>query len=196
MRAKQFLAVVCSVIVYQYIEFSHNLALQGTIETPKYYEFMNPTLQALRDGGVTLTNEEIVNAVVTLMRLPDEVLERKQRGHNQSEVEYRLARAKSYLTQAGYLTQSEQGVWALTSQGTDRPRINERAIDTDIGKSYVARRKEKPLHPALQGVQETSAAPRVDCSTVRELIFQAFKRSPPPPHKSWPRHEDMLRCQA
>ena len=45
--------------------------------TPKYYEFMNPILQALRDGGGTLTNDEIVDAVVTHMPLPDEVLERK-----------------------------------------------------------------------------------------------------------------------
>ena len=59
------------------------------------------------------TNEEIVDAVVTLMRLPDEILERKQHGHNLSEVEYRIAWAKSYLKQAGYLTQSERGVWAL-----------------------------------------------------------------------------------
>lgn len=133
------------------------------METPKYYEFMNPTLQALREGGGTLTNEEIVTAVVTLMRLPDDVLERTQHGHNLSEVEYRIAWAKSYLKQAGYLTQSERGVWALTAQGKDTPRINERAIVTANRKAYVARRKAKALSPPLQDVpeetvQETSAA--------------------------------------
>jgi hypothetical protein len=35
------------------------------METPKYYEFMNPTLQALREKGGTLTNEEIVDAVAS-----------------------------------------------------------------------------------------------------------------------------------
>ena len=65
------------------------------METPKYYEFMNPTLQALRAGGGTLTNEEIVNAIVNLMQLPDKVLDRKQHGRNLSEVEYRIAWAKS-----------------------------------------------------------------------------------------------------
>jgi hypothetical protein len=33
------------------------------METPKYYEFMNPSLQALWKKGGTLTNEEIVEAV-------------------------------------------------------------------------------------------------------------------------------------
>ena len=124
------------------------------METPKYYEFMNPTLQALRERGGTLTNEEIVDAVVTHMRLPDEVLERKQHGHNLGEVEYRIAWAKSYLKQAGYLTQSERGVWALTPKGKDTPRINERALVTAIRKAYVARRREQSLPPTIPSVQE------------------------------------------
>jgi restriction system protein len=124
------------------------------METPKYYEFMNPTLQALREGGGTLTNEEIVDAVVTLMRLPEEVLERQQHGHNLSEVEYRIAWAKSYLKQAGYLTQSERGVWALTPKGKDTPRINERAIVTANRKAYRTRRKEKILPLTTQSMQE------------------------------------------
>lgn len=155
------------------------------METPKYYEFMNPTLQALREGGGTLTNEEIVNAVVTLMRLPDALLERTQHGHNLSEVEYRIAWAKSYLKQAGYLTQSERGVWALTSQGKDTPRMNERAIVTDIRKAYVARRKAKSLFPAPQGVpeetvQETSAAEEIEEElSWKQQVLDALLAMPP-----------------
>jgi hypothetical protein len=52
------------------------------VDTPKYYECMNPILQALRDGGGTLTNAEIVDAVIRLMQLPDDVVERQQSGHN------------------------------------------------------------------------------------------------------------------
>ena len=71
------------------------------MDTPKYYEFMNPTLQALQEGGGTLANEEIVDAVTRIMDLPDEVMERRQAGHNMGEVAYRIAWAKSYLKQAG-----------------------------------------------------------------------------------------------
>src|SRR5712691_4064759 len=84
------------------------------MDTPKYYEFMNPTLQALRAGGGTLTNNEIVDAVARIMSLPDDVMERQHAGHqNMRECEYRIAWAKSYLKQAGYLTQSTRGVWVL-----------------------------------------------------------------------------------
>lgn len=57
------------------------------METPKYSEFMNPILQALREGGGTLTHEEIVDTVVTRLQLPNDVLERQQHGHNLGEVE-------------------------------------------------------------------------------------------------------------
>jgi restriction system protein len=154
------------------------------METPKYYEFMNPTLQALREGGGTLTNEEIVDAVVTRMQLPDEVLERKQHGHNLSEVEYRIAWAKSYLKQAGYLTQSERGVWALTPKGKDTPRINERAIVTAIRKAYVARQKEKSPPPTQsvheEAVQETAAAEEIEAElSWKQQVLDTILAMPP-----------------
>jgi hypothetical protein len=52
---------------------------------------MNPVLTALRERGGTLTNEEIVDAVAQIMYLPEDVMERKQQGHNMGKVEYRLA---------------------------------------------------------------------------------------------------------
>jgi restriction system protein len=103
------------------------------MDTPQYYEFMNPTLQALREGGGTLTNEEIVDAVARIMRLPDEVMERQQAGHpNIREFEYRIAWAKSYLKQAGYLTQSTRGVWVLTAEGKAIDAVHEPTSVKDV----------------------------------------------------------------
>ena len=122
------------------------------MDTPKYYEFMNPTLQALREGGGTLTNEEIVDAVAQIMSLPNEVVERRQAGHaNMSEVEYRLTWAKSYLKHSGYLTQSARGVWALTPQGKDTDTVDVRAIVTDVRQAYRARHKVLPAVPQTEG---------------------------------------------
>ena len=113
-------------------------------DTPQYYEFMNPTLQGLREGGGTLTNEEIVDAVTRIMDLPDEVMERQQAGHqNVGEVAYRIAWAKSYLKQGGYLTQSARGVWALTPEGKIVETVDERSIVAKVRKAYQARRKVK-----------------------------------------------------
>lgn len=127
------------------------------MDTPKYYECMNPILQALRDGGGTLTNAEIVDAVIRLMQLPDEVLECKQSGHNMSEVEYRIAWAKSYLKQAGYLTQSTRGVWALTPDGKVTDPVDERAIVAEVRKVYYARKQaQQPTEAQFQTAPDTS----------------------------------------
>lgn len=133
------------------------------METPKYHEFMNPTLKAMRQGGGTLTNEEIVDAVAQLMNLPDEVMERQQTGHqNVGEVAYRIAWAKSYLKQAGYLTQSTRGVWALTPEGKATEVVDERSIVSEVKKAYQARRKAK--QEAQQTVEQldTEEEPNVE----------------------------------
>jgi restriction system protein len=130
------------------------------METPRYYECMNPILTALREGGGTLTNDEIVDAVANIMHLPDDVMNRKQQGHNMGEVAYRIAWAKSYLKKAGYLTQSSRGVWALTAEGKATDAVDVRAILTDVRKDYVTRRTEKELPPTVLGdsVEGASAA--------------------------------------
>jgi restriction system protein len=103
------------------------------MDTPKYYEFMNPILQALQESGGTLTNEEIVDVVARIMHLHNEIMERRQAGHaNMGEVEYRIAWAKSYLKHTGYLTQSARGIWALTPQGKDADTVDVRAIVTEV----------------------------------------------------------------
>ena len=130
------------------------------METPRYYECMNPILTALRAGGGTLTNDEIVDAVATIMHLPDDIMNRKQQGHNMGEVAYRVAWAKSYLKKAGYLTQSTRGVWALTAEGKAADTVDVRAILTDVRKDYVTRRIEKEPPQTVLGdtVEGASAA--------------------------------------
>jgi restriction system protein len=130
------------------------------METPRYYVCMNPILTALREGGGTLTNDEIVDAVANIMHLPDDVMNRKQQGHNMGEVAYRIAWAKSYLKKAGYLTQSTRGVWALTAEGKSADAVDVRAILTDVRKDYVTRRTEKEPPPTVLGatVEGASAA--------------------------------------
>jgi hypothetical protein len=47
------------------------------MDTPKYDEFINPILQALREGGGSLTQVEMVDAVAQIMHLSEAVVERR-----------------------------------------------------------------------------------------------------------------------
>ena len=157
------------------------------MQTPKYYEFMNPILRALHTGGGTLTNEEIIDAVGKLMQLPDEVLDRMHPpGHNLSEVAYRIAWAKTYLKKAGYLTQSTRGVWALTPRGKETDHVDALAIVTEVRKEYVARRKEKASQELQgKGDKEASAEDEIEreigwkqrvLATILKMSPDAFER--------------------
>src|SRR5262245_31505137 len=153
------------------------------METPRYYEFMNPVLTALRERGGTLTNEEIVDAVAQLMHLPDDVMERKQQGHNMGEVEYRIAWAKSYLKKAGYLTQSTRGVWALTAEGKAVDAVDVHAIRTDVRREYRVRRQEQALsHTPLGETPASASAALVEVEAElgwKQQVLDALLAMPP-----------------
>ena len=88
------------------------------MDTLTLYEFFPPTFQALREGGGTLTQGEMVEAVARMLHLPDAVMERRHTRYPLvRDFDYCLAWAQAFLKQSGYLTRSVQGVWVLTPKG-------------------------------------------------------------------------------
>lgn len=97
---------------------------------PTFDQLMNPTIQALQELGGSGTIEEIYAKVVQLLRLPNEQLEllhNPERG-GLTEVEYRLAWARTYLKKFGVLENSSRGVWALTPTGRQTQGVNPTAV--------------------------------------------------------------------
>jgi restriction system protein len=107
---------------------------------PPYDAFMNPLLQALKVLGGSGTIEEINAKVIEAVGLSDEQLEiihDPERG-SQSEVEYRLAWARTYLKRYGVIDNSSRGVWALTAAGREIDHVNPQAV-----KRYMAAEQRK-----------------------------------------------------
>jgi restriction system protein len=101
-----------------------------TVTTPTYDSFMNPVLQALKGLGGSGTNEEINNKVIELMGLSDAQLEtiHDSERSSQTEVEYRLHWARTYLKKYGLLENSSRGVWALTPKGKETDKVDAKAV--------------------------------------------------------------------
>ena len=157
------------------------------MKTPGSRELMNPILQALRAGGGTLTNAEIVDGVAKIMQLPDEVLDRMHPpNNNMSEVAYRIAWAKTYLKKAGYLTRSARGVWALTPQGKESDRVDPGALVESEKCKDAARRKKKTSQELQEkGDEEVSAEEGLEqemewkqrvLTTILKMSPDAFER--------------------
>ena len=85
---------------------------------PQYQAFFNPVLKALKNLGGSGSIKEIDNKVIESMNLSDEALEKLHNPEtgNETEIEYRLAWARTYLKKYGLIDNSSRGVWALTKK--------------------------------------------------------------------------------
>jgi restriction system protein len=91
---------------------------------------MNPIIHALKQLGGSGTIEEINTKVTEIAELTDEQLEvphDPEKG-SQTEVEYRLAWARTYLKKYGVLENSSRGVWALTPKGRQLDQVNPQVV--------------------------------------------------------------------
>jgi restriction system protein len=97
---------------------------------PKFQELMNPLLKALRSLGGSGSINEIYDKVVELERLPEKVLaiphdpERSTR----TEIEYRLAWARTWLKKYGLVENSSRGVWALTAKAKEAESVDPKEV--------------------------------------------------------------------
>jgi restriction system protein len=112
------------------------------MDTLTYDEFINPILQALREGGGSLTQVEMVDAVERIMDLPEAVIERRHARYAMiREFNYHLSLAQAYLKKEGCLTRSARGVWVLTPKGRaiDDATLDEvlEALDTFLAEQMT-----------------------------------------------------------
>ena len=81
---------------------------------PSHKELFNPVLNAIHELGESASNGEILSQVIKGLDLPNEVTAVPHGTDGRSELEYRLAWAKTYLKLYGLIENSARGVWSLT----------------------------------------------------------------------------------
>ena len=87
-----------------------------TNSIPSFDDLMNPLLKALQDLGGSGSVDEIYEKVTENLKLPEEILSQPHNPEtgNRTEIEYRLAWARTYLKKYGILENSRRGVWAIS----------------------------------------------------------------------------------
>jgi restriction system protein len=131
-------------------------------KVPAFEELMNPLIAALRDLGGSGSIDEIYAKVVQNLKLPEEVLAalHDPEASNQTEVQYRLAWARTYLKKYGVLENSSRGVWALTKkdlQAVDDPREVVKFVREQDKKEKPKNKEEK----TEEGVSESETPEEV-----------------------------------
>lgn len=145
------------------------------IEIPPYDAFMNPIIHALQTLGGSGTIEEINNKVYEIYNLSNEQLEAlhdAEKG-SQTEVEYRLAWARTYLKKYGVLENSSRGIWALTVKGSQVDEINPQLV-----KKFVRDQREEftPVAAIIQDEAEETSWRTELLRALLEMHPSAFER--------------------
>ena len=101
-----------------------------TMTVPTYDRLMNPLLKALVALGGSASVDEMFEQVIEQEGYPEEITSVLQNPEKSSQpkIAYRLAWARTYLKKAGYLENSQRGVWALTEKARKNPQVDSSEI--------------------------------------------------------------------
>lgn len=89
-------------------------------DMPNYSDLINPTITALQNLGGSGKVDEIYSEVLKIIPLPDEIIDfQHSEKSSQSELQYRLAWARTYLKNYGIIGNSSRSVWVILPQYKD-----------------------------------------------------------------------------
>jgi restriction system protein len=109
-----------------------------------------PTIEALRALGGSGAIQELNEKAIELEGYTDEQLAVMHGGGEKSEIEYRLAWARTNLKNLGAVTNSSRGVWALTEYG--RTATESELVERDKAwrKELAAKRAAKLIEAVVE----------------------------------------------
>jgi len=137
----------------------------------QYDDLMNPVIRALKNLGGSGTIEEINNKVAEIEKIPSEQLEflhNPEKG-GMTELEYRIAWARTYLKQYGIIENSSRSVWSLTEKGSKIDKVDEKD---------VVRVVRENLKKNKQALNDTDDEPNNKIEWQEELLDVILQMSP------------------
>ena len=121
---------------------------------PKYGELVTVTFKALKELGGSGKNDEINEKTAELLDLSDEVLEFPHLNSSSiSEVNYRLAWARTLLKKYGAIANSARSVWSITPEFSNIVSVDGNEIEKVYRKSSLPK-KEVPAENGLEADPE------------------------------------------
>jgi len=103
---------------------------------PDYYVLIESTFKALKILGDSGRNQEINEAAIQILDLPAAVLDIPHVNSNLSEIEYRLAWARTILKKYGAIINSSRGVWSITSDFLGTEVLDGELVNNTVNEKY------------------------------------------------------------
>lgn len=154
--------------------------VESEVVIPKWNQLFGPTIEALKALGGSGTIQEIVDKVIEQQQFSDAQLAVPHGDSAKTEIEYRLAWARTNLKNLGALENSVRGVWSLTEHG--RTATEPQLIDQDREwrKGLAAQRAERLGQQPPDGAVEDDEVPDEldELDWKRQLLDRLMSMSP------------------
>ena len=137
---------------------------------PKHTALYNPALQALRRLGGSANITELDDEVIKNLNLTDEDIAQPH-DERQTEVEYRLAWARTYLKAYGLIENSGRGVWSLTAKGRETEAVDPVQVRRYVEQRNASRRKQAQSAEAITDIDIPEVAEAIIEQTWREKLM-------------------------
>lgn len=131
-------------------------------DIPPAHSFAWTVVAALRDLGGSGSIEEINEKCVELRGLTEEQQAVQEKRGNRSEVEYRLAWARTLAKALGLIVNSERGVWALTDQGLSVDELTVEELKRKRSREIAKARQQAKAEAHEAGVDEEASPDELD----------------------------------
>lgn len=144
---------------------------------PSYHEMLIPTLQAIDKLGGSGTNQEIAEGVIQLLNLQESITSQLHNPEksSQTEVEYRLAWARTYLKKYGLIENSERGVWSFTEKFNNKTSPSPEEI-VRVVRGLTKNNKKITVDEIPESIPETRNWNEILHQTILALNPSAFER--------------------
>ena len=144
-----------------------------TTKIPQYHGFFNPLLKALRSLGRSASIHELNDKVVEMMNFGNDALEVMHDPEigNDTEIEYRLAWARTYLKKFGLITNSSRGVWSLTEKAEEF-----KEVDPDQVVKFV-REQSKSVEVPKPSINEPPSDDNEEDSTWKAQLHKLLTKA-------------------
>jgi restriction system protein len=146
------------------------------MDIPQYTEMFNPLIKALHELGGSGSIDEINAKVGEIEKYPDDMLEVLHGTGPRSEVEYRLAWARTYLKKFGILENSSRGVWSIATDKNSILEVNPKEV-VDFFHAQIATTNQD----SSDNNTDTTALPTNDehTKTWQENLIELIQSLPP-----------------
>jgi restriction system protein len=150
---------------------------------PKFVAYFEPILAALRTLGGSARPPEVREEIARSLQI-SEAAQTETLASGGSRFNNQVAWARFYLARAGLVDASSSGIWTLTEQGRQLPRMTPDEAFALFKATDAQFRTERTGPGVLPEVVENTAAPAADAESLaesnhRQRVLEVLRNLPP-----------------